>query len=123
MFAADVITPMLAEKGPDRRTGLDDLRAILRQGPGRGLHVLSWWRIGRRFSDAIGGSSSREDVACLVALNIPNQELVSIVGDHHLAWNSRPNRALLLDRHDQRNRLVVPFVRPGRHEDYEDLPL
>jgi len=121
MFAADVIVPLLSERGANRQTGLDDLRTVLRQGPGHGVHVLGWWRIARRFSDAIGGAAGREDVACLVALNVPGTELSSLVGDHTLAWQSRPNRALLLDRHDQRQRLIVPFVRPGRHEDLDEL--
>src|SRR5581483_8341127 len=117
VFAADVIVPMLAERGEHRRTGLEDLRTVLRAGPGRLVHVLSWWRIARRFADAVGGSAGREDVACLLALNVPGNELSALVGDHTLAWQSRPNRALLLDRHDQRSQLIVPFVRPGRHDE------
>jgi DNA segregation ATPase FtsK/SpoIIIE, S-DNA-T family len=120
MFAADVIVPLLSERGTNRQTGLDDLRTVLRQGPGQGVHVLSWWRIARRFADATGGAAGREDVACLVALNVPGTELSSLVGDHALTWQSRPNRALLLDRHDQRQRLIVPFVRPGRHDDLDE---
>jgi hypothetical protein len=123
MFAADVIVSMLSERGPNRRTGMDDLRAILRQGPSRGLHLLGWWRIARRFADTLGGSAGREDVACLVALNVPGNELSSLIGDHTLTWQARPNRALLLDRHDQRNRLIVPFVRPGRHDDLDETAL
>jgi DNA segregation ATPase FtsK/SpoIIIE, S-DNA-T family len=119
VFAADVIVPMLGERGLDRRTGLDDLRQVLRAGPGHLIHVLSWWRIARRFSEAVGGSAGREDVACLVALNVPGNELASLVGDHTLAWQPRGNRALLLDRHDQRLQLIVPFVRPGRHDEAE----
>jgi len=120
MFAADVIVPLLSERGPNRQTGLDDLRTVLRQGPGHGIHVLSWWRIARRFSDAVGGAAGRDDVACLVALNVPGTDLSSLVGDHTLSWQTRPNRALLLDRHDQRQRLIVPFVRPGRHDDLDE---
>jgi S-DNA-T family DNA segregation ATPase FtsK/SpoIIIE len=119
-FAADVVLPLLSERGPNRQTGLDDLRTVLRQGPGRGVHVLGWWRIARRFSDAIGGSAGREDVTCLVVLNVASNELSSLVGDHTLTWQARPNRALLLDRDDQRQRLIVPFVRPGRHEDLDE---
>jgi hypothetical protein len=122
-FAADVIVPMLSERGPDRRTGLDDLRTVLRTGPGRGVHLLGWWRIARRFADTLGGSSGRDDVACLVALNVPANEIASLLGDHTLTWQPRTNRALLIDRHDQRTRLIVPFVRPGRHEDTEETGL
>jgi len=119
-FAVDVVVPMLSERDPDRRTGLDALRAVLRVGPGRGVHVLSWWRVTRRFSDALGGPSGREDVACLVALNVPGNELASLIGDHTLTWQPRSNRALLIDRHDQRVRLIVPFARPGRNDGSEE---
>jgi hypothetical protein len=117
IFAADVATAALTERGPDRRSGIDDLRAILRTGPGRGIHVIGWWRVAKRLSDTIGGSSGREDIACLVVLNVPAIELASLIGDHTLVWQHRPNRALLLDRHDQRAQLIVPYVRPGRHDD------
>ncbi|BAL85373.1 hypothetical protein AMIS_1530 [Actinoplanes missouriensis 431] len=33
----------------------------------------------------------------------------SLLGDHTMIWQARSNRALLLDRHDQRQRLIVPF--------------
>ena len=114
VFAADVVVPMLNERGERGATGVEELRLLLRQGPARGLHMLGWWRATRRFSEVIGGSAGREDVACLVALNVPGNELALLVGDHTLTWQPRPNRALLLDRHDQRQQLFVPFVRPGR---------
>ncbi|GAA1036417.1 FtsK/SpoIIIE domain-containing protein [Virgisporangium ochraceum] len=120
VFAADVATAALSHKDSTGRTGLADLRTVLHTGPGRGVHLIGWWRIARRFSEAIGGSSGREDVACLVALNVANTELAALVGDHTLTWHPRTNRALLLDRHDQRAQLIVPYVRPGRHDDPGD---
>jgi DNA segregation ATPase FtsK/SpoIIIE, S-DNA-T family len=120
VFAADVAVAALAEKDAKGRTGLTDLRAVLRSGPSHGIHLISWWRVARRFADAVGGSAGREDVACLVALNVPGTELASLVGDHTLTWQPRTNRALLLDRHDQRSQLIVPYVRPGRHDHAAD---
>ncbi|GAB3142354.1 FtsK/SpoIIIE domain-containing protein [Micromonospora sonneratiae] len=99
------------------RSGLDDLRAMLRQGPGYGVHLLGWWRGLRRLSDDIGGAHNRDDIACLVALNVPGSELGMYLGVHDLAYTPRANRALLVDRHDQRTRLIVPYVRPGRELD------
>jgi S-DNA-T family DNA segregation ATPase FtsK/SpoIIIE len=84
------------------------------------VHMLGWWRVAKRFSDAIGGSAAREDVACLVALNVPNTELASLLGDHTVNWHPRQNRALLIDRHDQRMKLTVPYVLPGRHDEGPD---
>ncbi len=122
VFGADVAGPILAEKDPKtRRSGLDDLRAVLRTGPGRGVHLIGWWRIVKRFSDDIGGSAGREDVACLVALNTGESELATLVGDHSLSWQARQNRALLVDRHLQRVVPIVPFVRPGRYDEAEAL--
>jgi DNA segregation ATPase FtsK/SpoIIIE, S-DNA-T family len=116
-FGLDAIGPKLTARVPDGRSGPNNLQAVLRQGPGQGVHLLAWWRIARRFSDAIGGSSGREDVACLVAVNIPATELGPLVGDHTLTWFPRLNRSLLLDMHDQVRSLIVPFVRPGPHEE------
>jgi hypothetical protein len=123
IFAADVAATALVDKGPNGRTGLDNLRTVLRSGPGRGIHILAWWRVTKRFADTIGGSAGREDVACLVALNVPTNELAALIGDHTLTWKPRHNRALLLDRHDQRSRLIVPYVRPGRHAHGDDTAL
>ena len=53
------------------RAAADLLRAAAARGPGRGVHLLSWWRGLRRFSEETGGSAGREDVAGLVFLNVP----------------------------------------------------
>lgn len=115
VFGVDGASAALGLRDTDTfRTGLDDLQAVLRQGPAYGLHLLGWWRGLRRLTDDIGGSSNREDMACLVALNVPGNELGLFLGRHDLAYDPRPNRALLIDRHDQRRQLIVPFLRPGR---------
>ncbi|GIE80580.1 cell division protein FtsK [Actinoplanes philippinensis] len=119
VLAAETAMPVLAERGPDRRTGLDDLRTVLREGPGRGVHLLSWWRLPRRFAEAVGGSAGRDDVACLVVVNVVATELGALLGDHTVAWEPRPNRALLIDRHDNRMQLIVPFVQPGRFDTFD----
>ncbi|HEX5542202.1 MAG TPA: cell division protein FtsK, partial [Micromonospora sp.] len=91
----------------------DQLRSLLREGPGRGVHLLSWWRGLRRFNEAIGGSAAREDVAGLVFLNVPAADVSLLLGES-VAWQPRPNRALLHDRHAGRTAVIVPFVRPER---------
>lgn len=94
------------------RAGKLALQAVLRSGPARGVHVLGWWRGLRRFSDDIGGSAGREDVACSVVLNIPGGELISHFGQSVMDWTPRPGRALLIDRHANTTDLLVPFTRP-----------
>ncbi|HVX45487.1 MAG TPA: FtsK/SpoIIIE domain-containing protein [Mycobacteriales bacterium] len=109
VFGMDAASGILEQKLPTGRTGLLEFRRLLKSGPARGTHVLAWWRGSRRFSDDIGGSAGREDVACLVVLNIPAQELSSNLGMPITEYHPRPNRALLVDRHDARSELIVPF--------------
>ncbi|WP_089294993.1 FtsK/SpoIIIE domain-containing protein [Actinoplanes regularis] len=91
--------------------GLVGLRQLLREGPSRGAHLLSWWRGVRRFGEETGGSVGREDVAGLLFLNVPQSE-VSLMLGRPVDWQPRPNRALLHDRHTDRTSTVVPFVQP-----------
>ncbi len=119
VFGMEGASGALSLRDENFRSGLDDLQTMLRQGPVYGVHLIGWWRGLRRLSDDIGGSHNRDDIACLVALNVPGGELGSYLGTHELAYTPRPNRALLVDRHDQRTRLIVPFVRPGHELDEE----
>lgn len=91
----------------------DVLRGLLRGGPGRGVHLLSWWRGLRRFTEEVGGSAAREDVAGLVFLNVPGTDVSLLLG-RAVDWQPRHNRALLHDRHADRTTVIVPFVRPER---------
>jgi hypothetical protein len=119
VFGADAASGLLAASDPvTYRTGHDDLRAVLSGGPPAGVHLLGWWRTARRFGDDLGPTGGGE-VACLVALNIPASELGGLTGDYTLDWTPRPNRALLIDRHDDRRTLIVPFVRPGTLDSVE----
>lgn len=119
-FGMDGAAATLGRRDPETfRSGLDDLQALLRQGPAHGLHLLGWWRGLRRLADDLGGTHNRDDIACLVALNVPGDELSAYLGMPDLAYTPRPNRALLVDRHDQRTRLIVPFSGPGRELDEE----
>ncbi|WP_433343462.1 FtsK/SpoIIIE domain-containing protein [Micromonospora sp. CA-111912] len=120
LFGADAASATLAGTDPVTfRSGHDDLRALLREGPARGVHLLGWWRGLRRLADDLGGSHHRDDAACLVALNVPGAELGLYLGEHDLAHTPRADRALLVDRHDQRTRLIVPFAWAGRERDEE----
>lgn len=90
---------------------LTGLRQLLREGPSRGVHLLSWWRGLRRFTEETGGSAGREDVAGLVFLNVPQQDVTLMLGQP-VDWHPRSNRALLHDRHADRSVTIVPFVQP-----------
>ena len=94
---------------------LPGLRRLLREGPGHGVHLLSWWRGMRRFSEETGGSAGREDVAGLLFLNCPQSDVALMLG-RPVDWHPRPNRALLHDRHADRTVTVVPFLEPEGDE-------
>lgn len=114
VFGMDAATGVLGASDPTTfRSGHDDLRAVLRDGPARGVHLLGWWRGLRRLGEDLGGSQHRDDLACLVALNVPGPDLGLYLGVHDLAYTPRDGRALLVDRHDQRTALMVPFVGDG----------
>jgi hypothetical protein len=89
------------------------LRDLLRAGPARGAHLLSWWRGLRRFTEELG-AGAREDVAGLVFLNVPGADVSLLLGQQ-VEWQPRANRALLHDRHADRTTVIVPFVRPPVH--------
>ncbi|MFF4890827.1 FtsK/SpoIIIE domain-containing protein [Micromonospora chersina] len=113
VFGMDAAGALAASDPATFRSGYDDLRAVLRHGPGHGVHLLGWWRGLRRLTEDVGGSQNRDDVACLVALNVPAADLGLHLGVHDLAYAPRDGRALLVDRHEHRTALVVPFVGDG----------
>ena len=94
--------------------GQKALRDLLRTGPARDVHLLGWWRSLRRFTDDIGGSAGREDVACALVLNLPGGEIMTHFGQQFQHWHPRSGRALLIDRHADTGggKLIVPFSRP-----------
>ncbi len=121
VFGADSASSLLAASDPTTyRSGRDDLRDVLASGPSHGVHLLGWWRTVSRFTDDVGPASGGE-VACLVALNLPGNDIGSLLGDYASEWQPRPNRALLIDRHDNRRTLIVPYVRPGTLDQIDDL--
>jgi hypothetical protein len=85
------------------------LRALLRDGPAAGRHLLGWWRGLRRFTEQTGGSAGREDVAGLVLLNLPASDAALLLAAP-VDWRPRPHRALLHDRHRDRTEVIVPFA-------------
>ncbi|HIW61075.1 MAG TPA: TraM recognition domain-containing protein [Candidatus Stackebrandtia excrementipullorum] len=112
VFGGDAASPIW---GP---AGQKAFQQLLRHGPAKGVHVLGWWRGMRRFIDDIGGNAAREDVAGLMLLNVTGIEVATFIGDASLTYQPRPNRALVVDRHDHSTRLCVPFRRFDR--DRED---
>jgi DNA segregation ATPase FtsK/SpoIIIE, S-DNA-T family len=114
IWGADAAGPVIAAARDEAsgKSGLDDLRTVLRDGPGRGVHVLGWWRdAGRMRTDL--GTEGMADVSGLVALDVTGDQVRELIGAGAPEWSPRRNRALLIDRHENRTALIVPFVRPA----------
>ncbi|MER7443033.1 FtsK/SpoIIIE domain-containing protein [Micromonospora avicenniae] len=120
-FGMDGASTVLDPADPrTARRGRDDLRAVLRHGPGRGVHLLGWWRGANRLADDVGDAHDGHGVACLVTLDVPADELERHLGLRDVAYPPCRDRALLVDRHDRRVRLIVPFARSAHDLAGED---
>jgi len=118
-FGADAASSSLKQKAKGVvRTGLDEFRTLLRDGPAKGIHFFGWWRGVRRLGDDLG-PHSKEDISGILALNVRGNEVGLLIGQSNLHWNPRHNRALLIDRQEDTTELIVPFVTSGRYT--EDL--
>ncbi|MEN3611257.1 FtsK/SpoIIIE domain-containing protein [Plantactinospora sp. ZYX-F-223] len=108
----------------------DRLRALLRDGPARGVHLLGWWRAVRPFTDLVavpptpeppadpepGSVAGTADAAAagidgLLFLDVPEPEVTRLLG-RPVGWHPRPGRALLYDRRTDLASLVVPYGTP-----------
>jgi DNA segregation ATPase FtsK/SpoIIIE, S-DNA-T family len=85
-----------------------EVRTLLREEPGRAIHVLGWWRQVRRFNEDVGFSAGREDVAGLVFLNVPGPD-VQVMLAEAVDWQPEPGRALFHDRQAGTTAVIVPF--------------
>ena len=114
-FGADAASSTLKQKAKGApRSGLEEFRTLLRDGPAKGIHFFGWWRGVRRLGDDLG-PHSKEDISGILALNVRGNEVGLLIGQSNLQWDPRHNRALLIDRQEDTKELVVPFVTPGRY--------
>lgn len=118
-FGADAASSILKQKVKSAsRSGIEEFRTLLRDGPAKGIHFFGWWRGVRRLIDDLG-LHGKEDISGVLALNVRGNEVGLLIGQATLQWNPRHNRALLIDRQEDTVELVVPFVTRGRYN--EDL--
>jgi S-DNA-T family DNA segregation ATPase FtsK/SpoIIIE len=118
-FGADAASSTLKQKAKGAsRSGLEEFRSLLRDGPAKGMHFFGWWRGVRRLGDDLG-PYSKEDISGILALNVRGNEVGTLIGQSNFHWIPRHNRALLIDRQEDTAELVVPFVTSGRYT--EDL--
>jgi S-DNA-T family DNA segregation ATPase FtsK/SpoIIIE len=116
-FGVDAASSVLKQKVQGMsRSGIEEFRTLLRDGPAKGIHFFGWWRGVRRLIDDLG-LQGKEDISGVLALNVRGNEVGLLVGQATLQWNPRHNRALLIDRQEDTKELIVPFVTPGRYND------
>ncbi|MGC4838404.1 FtsK/SpoIIIE domain-containing protein [Micromonospora vinacea] len=112
LFAVDAAAGALAAR-VGRRTGLEQLRRIMHDGPERRTHVLAWWRGVARMRADLGGPGARTDqIGAWVALDAHGDELGSSLypGTGGPDWYPRPWRGLFFDRAVHRTgQVIIPY--------------
>ncbi|MDG9674277.1 FtsK/SpoIIIE domain-containing protein [Micromonospora sp. DH14] len=112
LFAVDAAAGALAVRA-GRRTGLEQLRRIMHDGPERRTHVLAWWRGVARMRADLGGPAARTDqIGAWVALDAHGGELGSSLypGTGGPDWYPRPWRGLFFDRAVHRTgQVIIPY--------------
>ncbi|SCF13865.1 FtsK/SpoIIIE family protein [Micromonospora coriariae] len=112
LFAVDAAAGALAARAGSR-TGLEQLRRVLHDGPERRTHVLAWWRGVARMRADLGGPAARTDqIGAWVALDAHGGELGASLypGTGGPDWYPRPWRGLFFDRAVHRTgQVIIPY--------------
>ncbi|MEV6707508.1 FtsK/SpoIIIE domain-containing protein [Micromonospora wenchangensis] len=101
VFGVDV--PSAEELPPDR------LRALLREGPPAGRHLLGWWRTVPPLAGLVEPDGEVGKLAAVAAVDVPGAQLAPLFG-HPVQWRPRPARVVLWDTADDRGTVLVPFA-------------
>ncbi|MPY97581.1 MAG: cell division protein FtsK [Actinophytocola sp.] len=112
LYGVDAALPALERKEPGKQSGLDVLRAVLKQGPAHGVHVFGWWRSVARLKDTLGFGGT-EDIGALAALDVQGSDLGSFCAGQVVHWSPRPGRALFFDRATHSApEVMIPYALP-----------
>jgi hypothetical protein len=109
-FAVDSAHQWLERKEPPAmRSGLDDLRALLKNGPANHVHTIGWWRGTGRLKDTLGFAGT-DDIGAWVALDVQGAELNTLAAGQIIDWSPRPKRAIFFDKsiHSSPD-VLIPF--------------
>ncbi|MET8232861.1 FtsK/SpoIIIE domain-containing protein [Micromonospora sp. NPDC005298] len=98
----------LDRPGP-RELPVDRLRALLRDGPPAGRHLLGWWRAVPPFAALLEPDGEVDKLAAVAVLDVPTAQLSAVFG-RPVEWRGRPDRAVLWDGPDERGTVLVPFA-------------
>ncbi|HWE89256.1 MAG TPA: FtsK/SpoIIIE domain-containing protein [Pseudonocardiaceae bacterium] len=108
-YAIDAAQAVLERKESSGRSGLDQLRDVLRHGPEHRTHVLGWWRGVARLRATLP-IGSVDDVGAWVAFDVQGQELSPLASGQLVHWSPRPGRGLHFDRFTHaRPQVIIPF--------------
>ncbi|MDQ3405410.1 MAG: FtsK/SpoIIIE domain-containing protein, partial [Actinomycetota bacterium] len=109
-FAVDAAHQWLERKEtPGTPSGLDRLRALLKNGPAHHVHTIGWWRGVGRLKDTLGFTGA-DDIGAWVALDVQGSELNTLAAGNLLDWSPRPHRAIFFDRSTHsRPDVLIPF--------------
>lgn len=115
-YAVDSVQSMLETRDITvPKTGLDNLRDVLRRGPEHNIHLLGWWRGVARLKATLP-MGSVDDVGSWVAFDVQGTELNQLAGQL-VSWSPRAARGLFFDRYTHaRPQVIIPF---GAEEDAE----
>ena len=82
---------------------------IIKEGPSRGIHTLSWWQKTANFNAHIGfGNASAFDIKAI--LRVDSREVSQLLGPF-VQWEVRDNRALVADSTYRDNpETIIPFM-------------
>ncbi|MCP2262040.1 FtsK/SpoIIIE family protein [Streptoalloteichus tenebrarius] len=110
VYAADAAQAVLERKEPGApRSGVDNLRHVLRHGPELGVHTIGWWRGVARLR-AMLPLGSTDEVGAWVAFDVHGQELASLAAGQVITWSPRARRGLFFDRFEHaRPEVLIPF--------------
>jgi hypothetical protein len=90
-------------------SGLDRLRTILKDGPGKHVHTIGWWRGVTRFKETINMSAA-DDIGAWVALDVQGNDLNSIAAGQVIHWSPRSQRAIFFDKSTHSHPdVIIPF--------------
>ncbi|WP_158886792.1 FtsK/SpoIIIE domain-containing protein [Amycolatopsis anabasis] len=122
LYGVDAALPALEAKKPgEPKSGLDQLRVVLKHGPGNGVHTLGWWRSTARLKDTLGFGGT-DDIGAWAALDVQGAELGPFAAGIVVHWSPRPGRALFFDRSTHSApEVIIPFLRPDREHGVHDV--
>jgi DNA segregation ATPase FtsK/SpoIIIE, S-DNA-T family len=112
-YGIDAVSAALENVDEHGNNTGDQLRQLFRDGPGRGVHILGWWRGYTRFTATVVGQygvGAHHEVACVVAVNTAASELSPYFGGMPPDWTPSDNRAYFIDTGETRTGIIVPFT-------------